>query len=287
VIVSNSSGGNAVSSPATLSIAASRLVNVSVRGGSGTGDQTLIVGFVTSGIGTKAILTRAIGPTLSLFGVGGLLDDPQLSLFNPSGAPISQNNDWGGGQILLSAFAQAGAFSLPAGSKDAALLINVQAGTSTAQVSGVGGSTGVVLAEAYDLDTGAPPARIVNLSVRNQVGTGDNILIVGFVISGANPVSLLLRGVGPALTQFGVGGALANPRLQLFNGATFVGENDDWGGFAPLNAAFATVGAFALPAASRDSALLVTLQPGSYTAQLSGVAGATGVALVEVYELPQ
>lgn len=286
VSVSNASGPAAVSSPATLLIAASRLVNVSVRGSAGTGDQTLIVGFVTTGLGQKAVLTRAVGPSLAQFGVGNLLADPQLSLFNTAGAPINQNNDWGGGAGLTNAFAQVGAFPLPGNSRDAALLVNVLSGTNTAQVSGVGGTTGVVLAETYDLDDSTPTARIVNLSVRNQVGTGDSILIVGFVISGGNPVTMLIRGIGPGLTQFGVGGVLANPRLQLFSGSTLVGDNDNWGGLAQLSTAAASVGAFALPANSLDSALLVNLQPGGYTAQVIGVGNTTGVALVELYELP-
>jgi hypothetical protein len=125
----------------------------------------------------------------------------------------------------------------------------------------------------------------VNLSARNQVGTGDSLLIVGFNISGNTAKTLLIRGVGPTLGQFGVGGVLTNPRLQVYNGTNLVADNDDWGGSAALSTAFSQAGAFALPANSRDAALLLELQPGTYTVQVSGVANATGVALVEVYDM--
>ncbi len=101
------------------------------------------------------------------------------------------------------------------------------------------------------------------------------------------PKQILLRGVGPGLTQFGVAGVLANPILTLFRGPTKVGENDDWGGGGVLSTVFRDVGAFALASAtSRDAALLVMLAPGSYTAQISGVNNTLGVALIEVYEIP-
>jgi hypothetical protein len=116
---------------------------------------------------------------------------------------------------------------------------------------------------------------------------GDGILIAGFTLSGNVAKRVLIRGVGPSLTQFGVTGTLANPMLAVYRGATVVADNDDWGGGEDLAAAFRSVGAFTLASpTSRDAALLVTLQPGSYTAQLSGVGGTTGVALIEVYELP-
>ncbi len=119
-------------------------------------------------------------------------------------------------------------------------------------------------------------------------GTGDNTLIVGFAIgggpSGNKPV--LIRGVGPTLAAFNVAGTLTDPKLELFSDPNRILENDDWGGSAVLSTAFASVAAFPLPPDSRDAAILVTLAPGSYTAQVSGVAATTGVALVEVYEIP-
>jgi hypothetical protein len=120
-----------------------------------------------------------------------------------------------------------------------------------------------------------------------MAGQGDNILIVGFAISGTGNKTLLIRGVGPTLTQYGVSGVLADPQLKLFNQqGQELQENNDWGGGAALANAFTQTYAFALPVASKDAALLVTLAPGVYTAQVSGVGNTTGIALIEVYEVP-
>ena len=285
-----SSAGTITSNAVTLTIPSARLANVSVRSGAGTGDQTLIVGLAIGGAGSKQVLVRAIGPGLTQFGLPGALVDPQLRLFNAAGVQANVNDDWGGGATLSGAFSAVGAFALPAASKDAALLVPLATGTYTAQVTATSG-TGVALLEAYDADAAVTTARFVNISARTQVGTGDNILVIGFVVTGTGPTTVLLRAVGPGLTQFGVGGVLADPQLRLFNAAgTATDTNDDWASSAALAAAygnaFTQTGAFGLPAASKDAALLVTLQPGAYTAQVSGAAGTTGVALVEVYEVP-
>ncbi len=123
-----------------------------------------------------------------------------------------------------------------------------------------------------------------NLSTRGQVGTGANILFAGFVISGDTPKNVLIRAIGPSLASFGVTGALADTQLQLFNGNTLLQTNDNWGGSAAISTASNLVGAFPLQPGSRDSAILATLAPGGYTAQISGVGGTTGVALVELYD---
>ena len=262
-----------------------RLANVSVRSGAGTGDQTLIVGLAVGGTGSKNVLIRGIGPGLTQFGVPGALADPSLRLFSAAGAQTNLNDDWGGGAVLSTAFSTVGAFALPAASKDAALLVPIATGAYTTQITAASG-TGLALLEAYDFDATPTGARLVNISARTQVGTGENVLVIGFVITGSGSQSILLRAIGPGLTQFGVGGVLVDPQLRLFNAAGAQTEiNDDWGGSAALAAAFAQTGAFGLPVASKDAALVVTLSPGAYTAQVSGVAATTGVALVEVYEL--
>jgi hypothetical protein len=130
-------------------------------------------------------------------------------------------------------------------------------------------------------------SRLVNLSARAPVGAGEGLLIAGFTLSGNVPRRVLVRGIGPALTDFGVTGVLTNPVLTLFRGATRVQENDDWGGDPALVAAFAAAGAFPLgDPAGRDAAFTTLLAPGSYTVQVAGSGGGTGVALVELYELP-
>jgi len=123
-----------------------------------------------------------------------------------------------------------------------------------------------------------------NLSTRGQVGSGANILIAGFIVAGDTPKQVLIRAIGPSLTSFGVVGALADPQLQLFNGNSLIATNDNWGGASNINAAANAVGAFPLAPASRDAVIFAALPPGSYTAQVSGVAGGTGIALVELYD---
>lgn len=278
--------GSVSSNPAVLSVRLARLTNVSVRSVAGTGAETLIVGFNISGAGTKPMLLRGVGPTLAAFNVPGIVSDPQLRLFNEANTQINENDDWGGDAALAAAGTSVGAFALPAASRDAALFLPLAAGSYSVQLSAAG-ATGVALVEGYDTEPGGGRARLTNVSVRSSVGTGANVLIVGFSTSGSAAKTLLIRGVGPTLASFGVGDVLSNPQLQLFNQAgTVIAENDDWGGGSNLSSAFSTVAAFSLPANSRDAVLLVTLPPGSYTAQVSGASNTTGVALVEVYEMP-
>ncbi len=260
-----------------------RLINLSVRTTAGTGAQILTMGFVIAGTPDATVLLRGIGPSLTGFGVVGALTDPQLQLFAGT-TSIATNDNWGGG-ALAADFAAVGAFPLDAASRDAALVRNLAAGNYSAQVIG-SGQAGIALAELYDRSSGIG-ARLINVSARAQVGTGGGILIAGFTISGNVPKPVLIRAIGPALSAFGVTGTLANPRLDLYRGTTVVQSNDDWAGATALANAFTRVGAFNLPnAASRDAALLVTLLPGGYTVQVAGVGGTTGVALVEVYEMP-
>ena len=287
-VVIGTSAGSVTSgaAPLTVGAAASRLANLSVRAPAGTGDQTLILGFYFGGTGSKQVLIRGIGPTLAQYGVSGVLADPQLKLFNAANTQINQNDDWGGSAALANAFVAVNDFALPANSKDAALLVTLPSGGYSAQVNGAGISTGVAMIEAYEADTGTPGARFIAVSARNQVGTGDNILIAGFVVTGNAPKTLLIRGIGPTLANYGVSGVLADPKLELYAGNTKIGENDNWGGGVILNSAFTQTSAFPLPANSKDATLLATLPPGLYSAQVSGAGGTTGVALVEVYEVP-
>lgn len=252
------------------------LSNVSVRTTLASA-QTVIVGFVVQG-GSKDLLVRAAGPSLAAFGLTSAMADPRVVLFR-NATRVAANNDWPAS--LAPTMAAVGAFPFPPASRDAGLL---QAVSGAHTVHATGSSAGVVLIEGYDAGAGAA-TRLVNLSARNQVGTGADILITGFFVAGTGTHRLLIRAVGPALTALGVPNALANPRLEVLEGSTRIAENDDWS--PALAATFAQVGAFALPAASRDSAVVVTLAAGrSYTAQVSGVGDTTGEALVEVYELP-
>ena len=299
------------SSPATLSVAATSnpgyLTNISARGFVGTGGGILIggLGLTGNGASTKLLLFRGIGPGLnSTFQMTGVVPDPQLVLYsgaNPlqaSGGAAIQNNNWGtpdypgaySASAVAAAFSTLGAYSLASNSLDAALLVTIVfngSGSLTAQVSDVNGNTGTGVVEVYDDDTNAPAVRLTNLSARDLVQTGQNILIGGFSIGGSTAETVLIRAIGPGLTQvFQLTGTLAQPVLTLYDShQNIVASNTGWGGDATLAAVEVTVGAYALSPTSQDSLLLVTLNPGSYTAQISGVNNSTGIATVEIYEV--
>lgn len=266
-----------------------RLINLASRADVGTGGNILFCGFTIAPGANKTVLIRAVGPTLSGFGVSGALADPRLELYS-NNTLIQSNDNWAAADGAT--FTSVGAFSLPAGSKDAALVATLAPGGYTAQVSGVGGGVGVALVEVYEVGSTGP--RMTNLSTRAVVGTGDHVLIPGVVINpGSGTRRLLVRAVGPTLAGFGVTGTLADPTLVVKDaaGATLA-SNDNWGvpiGSAASGAALALVsgqaGAFALPADSKDAAVLVDLAPGSYTVQVSGVNATTGVSLVELYDV--
>lgn len=267
---------------------AGRLVNLAVRSVAGSDANTLIVGFVVSGAGERNLLVRGVGPTLTNFSVSGFLADPRINLFNGSAA-LASNDNWGDNSnagAIANMAATVGAFALPSGSLDAALLRNFSGGGTSVHVSGAGGAVGIALKEVYDAG-GSSTSRLANVSARSTVGTGAGILIAGFVV-GENARAVLIRGVGPSLTQFGVPGVLNDPELRIFRGSQLLGENNDWAAGsnrAQVSGAAQSVAAFSLPTDSRDAALLLTLPPGAYTAQVSGVNNTTGIALVEVYEI--
>ncbi len=296
VLVANNAG-IVTSAPANVEISSSalptRITNLSVRS-TASRAMPLIVGFVSGGqgsIGTKPLLARAIGPSLAQFGVAGVMADPVLQLFSGINV-ILENYGWGGNAQVAAIGANVGAFPLsPATSRDAALYVpSLASGAYTAQIVDFGVLPRVVLAEIYDA---TPPTvfstttpRLLNVSARSTVGTGGDALIAGFVIAGATARTVLIRGVGPGLNQFGVSNVLFDPKLTLYRGSTKLLENDDWDNVGNLSATFDAVGAFQIPPGSDDSALLVTLPPGSYTAQVTGSNNKTGIALVEVYEVP-
>jgi hypothetical protein len=263
-----------------VSAGPSYLSNLSVRTTAGAGAQTLIVGFAVSG-GTKPLLVRGVGPALTQFNLPGVLSDPKLELYRDA-TKVADNDNWLA--VDSATFGRVGAFALPNGSRDSALVVSLNPGSYTAQVGGAGGGTGLALVELYDAAAGVAGAKLSNVSARSQISADNDTLIAGFNISGNGPRTLLIRAVGPTLNAFGVEGALSDAKLELFGSSGKLQENDNWD--AAARATFSRVGAFDLATNSRDAVLLVTLPPGSYTAQLSGVNGATGIALVEVYEVP-
>jgi hypothetical protein len=296
--VATNSAGTATSNAATVTLSSTtdigRLVNISCRALVGTGGNILIAGFAVGGAGTSGsepLLIRGSGPALAPFGVSGTLPDPQLQLLSGS-TVVDTNNGWQGNAKVSSTAAAVGAFGWGSPtSHDAALLENLPGGPFTAQIAGQAGDTGVALAEVYDATpsgTYTPTSpRLVNISARVQVGSGGNVLIAGFVIGGSTARTVLVRASGPALVPFGVSGTLPDPQLGLYSGSALLDSNSGWVGNAHVASVASSVGAFGWSnVSSNDSAILVTLPPGAYTAQVSGASGDTGVALVEVYEVP-
>jgi hypothetical protein len=274
------------------------LSNLSTRGQIGTGANIMIGGFVVGGTVPKQLLIRADGPALTALGVTGAIAATQLSVYGTASStvPVASNTGWSSTTTNASAVTNAematGAFTLLAGSADSALVATFAPGAYTAQVAGVGADTGVGLVEIYDMSVPSPftSNKLTNVSTRLNIGSGSAVAIVGFHITGSAPKRLLIRGAGPGLTALGVSGALATPHLQLMNSAgTLIRENFSWGSgndVALVTAAESGTGAFTYTAGSADSAILMDLPPGTYTAELSGTGAATGVGLVEVYEVP-
>jgi len=287
-------GGTVDSDVAILTVAtgSSRLTGLSTRGYVQPGGS-LTPGFYLRGSGSKSIIARAVGPSLSNYGVASPLSDPRMDLI-PAGGSTSllSNDDWGTNSNLP-ALRAAMPFSLIEGSKDAAALTTlsttVNLGYTVRIVPSGTATAGIALAEVYDLDATTSPVQFASLSTLGFTGTGENVLTPGFIITGDGPKQLLIRAVGPTLsgTPYNVPGAVADPQFRVvpLGKDLTVASNDNWGGTMALQAAFAQTYAFALPANSLDAAAIVRLPPGGYTVQATGVGGTTGNVLVEVYDM--
>ncbi|HEY1791791.1 MAG TPA: immunoglobulin domain-containing protein [Opitutaceae bacterium] len=297
--VATNSAGNATSNAAVVSLVATttpgHLINISARANVGTGGNQIFGGFAVTGNGPLPVLIRASGPALSAFAVPDVLPDPELQFFNSQNAVLDSNEGWAGSSTIASLAAQVGAFAWSnTSSHDAALSETVSSAPYTAEISGQSGDTGNALVEIYDASpsgsfrTGG--TRLINLAARVNVGAGANALFAGFVINGDTALTVLIRASGPAIAvaPFNVPGTLADPELTLQNASNqaVLATNAAWGGDSEITNAAAQVGAFGWSTpTSHDSALLITLPPGNYTAEASGSSGDTGVAIVEVYEV--
>jgi hypothetical protein len=302
-VVATTDGASAASGAVALSVAptatspAARLLNLSTRALCLTGDDVLIPGFVIAGTGTKRLLIRAVGPELVPFGIPAPLPDPGMVLKRLVGGSYvdhASNDDWGANANaadIVAAAASVFAFDLAAGSRSSALLLDLPPGQYTVVASDTGTGTGIGIVELYDIDAAASGTRLTNISNRGFVGTGNELMIPGFVVSEEGPKTFLIRAVGPTLGDYQVSGVLADPHLAIHRRLVGGGDeqiltNDNWGenGDAAATAAVAAqIYAFALRASSRDAAFVVTLTPGIYTVHATGVGTTTGVALVEVY----
>jgi hypothetical protein len=258
--------------------------NISTRANVGTGDDVLIGGIIITGTDTKQVVLRAIGPSLSGMDVTGALADPSLELFDSSGALLASNDNWkdnsAADQTILN-----DAMLAPTEDAESALVANLDPGAYTAIVRGVDDTTGVALVEAYDLDNGATDSKFGNISTRGMVGTGENVMIGGFILGGGGGgfAQVIVRGIGPSLADFGLTNVLADPTLELFDeNGTSVASNDNWMDDPNMQ----TVADRDLaPTDPNESAIYEVLPIGSYTAILSGVGDTTGIGLVESYDV--
>ena len=254
-------------------------LNISTRMEVLTDAQVLIGGFIITGNDPKEVVLRALGPSLGAFGIADPLADPVLELHASDGSLITMNDNWKDTQqveIETSGFQ-------PQNDLESAIMSTLDPGNYTAVVSGKDGGTGVGLVEGYDLDQAAD-SQFGNISTRGFVETGTNVMIGGFILGGeSGNANVVVRALGPSLTQFGVAGALTDPTLELRDGnGALVQSNDNW-----KETQQTEIEATGLqPTNDLESAVFETLAPAAYTAIVAGKDDIIGVGLVEVYRLP-
>jgi hypothetical protein len=271
------------------------LGNVSTRAFVQTGDNVMIGGFIVAGTDSKSVIIRAIGPELTQYGIPDALANPTLELHDSTGALIASNDNWQhtiiGGiitsdqvqEIIDSGYA-------PTDPRESAIVADLPAGNYTAIVRGVSNATGVALAEVYDLNP-EPGSMLGNISTRSFVQTGDNVMIGGFIVAGTESKSVIIRAIGPELTQYGVPNVLADPTLELHDSTgALIASNDNWqhtiiGGIITSDQVQDIIDSGHAPTDPNESAIIATLPPGNYTAIVRGVNDTTGVGLAEVYDL--
>lgn len=264
-----------------LTLRPTGIVNIATRTSVGTFDNVLLGGFVITGNSPKKILIRVIGPSLTNFGIPNALPDPTLELRNEGGALLLSNDDWRTDQEqdIIDTVP-------PQDDRESAIVTFLDPGKYTAIVRGKANTTGKAVVEVYDLGTvlltGASNSGLAQVSTRSFVNTGDDVMIGGLIISGST-TRVIVRGIGPSLTGFGIANALANPTLELINGSgSLIASNDDWRSTQEQE----IIATGVQPTDDRESAIVGTLSPGPYTAIVRGKGDTTGVALVEGYVLP-
>ena len=271
------------------------LGNISTRASVQTGDNVMIGGFIVQGTTPKRVIIRAIGPELSQYGVPNPLADPTLELHDGNGALIASNDNWQttiiGGIITQDQVQDIqNSGHVPGDSRESAIIANLPAGNYTAIVRGVNSTIGVALVEVYDLSPDVSSI-LGNISTRSLVQTGDNVMIGGFIVQGTTPRSVIIRAIGPELSQYGVSNPLADPTLELHDGnGALIASNDNWqttiiGGIITQDQVDDIQNSGHAPGDPSESAIIANLPPGNYTAIVRGINNTTGVALAEVYDL--
>jgi bacillolysin len=252
-----------------------RLENLSTRGFVGRGERVLIGGLVISGNERKTVLIRASGPALRDAGVNGVIEDPKIDLLSGT-TLIASNDDW-----QNHANAQQVPIQLqPSDTLESAIVITLDPGAYTAIVSGFNGGEGIGLVEVFELsDTRL--TRLQNIATRGFIGTGDQVLIGGLIISGQESKKVVIRAKGPSLIDAGVSNVIADPEMFLFSGADRIDENNDWQNHQNMD----DIPIELRPNNDKEAVISRELPPGAYTVIVSGVAGTAGIGIIEVFEI--
>jgi arylsulfate sulfotransferase len=254
-------------------------LNLSTRGLVSVGDNVLIGGFIVSGTEPKSMVLRALGPSLSGFGLSNVLRDAVLSVYDSSGNLVGTNDNWQSdpNHSVVEANGLA-----PANPLEAAQVRTLAPGAYTVIVTGKDLTPGIGLVEVYDISPLAN-SKFVNMSTRGSVGTGDNVLISGFIVGDVESATVVVRAVGPSLASYGVSGVLSDPTLTIYDSSgSVIASNDNWQD--DINAGLVQKNALS-PTNPSESAIVLHLPAGAYTAIVRGANGGTGNALVEVYQL--
>ena len=254
-------------------------LNLSTRGMVGSGANALIGGFIVTGNEPKTVVLRALGPSLSNAGLSGALADPVITLYDASGTTVATNDNWGSGAQASQIVADGLAPSAPA---ESALRATLAPAAYTAVVTGKNGTTGVGLVEIYDLSP-TSNSKLANISTRGTVGSGDSVLISGFILGEVQSSTVILRVLGPSLASFGITNSLSDPILTVYNSyGTILASNNNWQENA--NATDIQQNGLA-PANPSEAAIVLHLPAGAYTTLAFGANASTGVGLVEVFNL--
>lgn len=256
-----------------------RALNLSTRGSISSGDNALIGGFIVTGTTDKKVALRIVAPSLSNSGVSGALADPFLTLYDSTGAVIATNDDWQSDPAAAELTGDGLALSDPA---ESGTIQTLAPGAYTVTATSKDGSTGLGLVEAYDL-TPTDDSHLANISTRGVVGTGDNALITGFIVGDVDSTTVVVRALGPSLTDLGVSDALLNPLLNIFDSnGTVIGTNDNW----QQDPNYLNVEQAGLaPTQNLEAAIILHPPAGAYTAIVTGAGGGSGTALAEIYNL--
>ena len=265
------------------------VANVSTRLPVGTDDNVLIEGFIVQGPAgsTKKIMVRAIGPSLAPFGITDALANPTLDIFDGSNVKVATNNNWKtteqGGLITSDQFAEINGSGLaPSNDLESAIIANLAPGSYTAVVRGLGNTTGTGVVDAYDMSA-ASAAKLANIATRGLIQPGDKLMIAGFIVQNGS-VRAVVRAIGPSLTAFGVANALQDTTLQLRDqNGMVVRENDNWQSDPSQKAELESTGL--QPSDTREAAVIASIPPGQYTAQVRGKPETTGIGVVQIYFL--